>query len=230
MTLAPTTHSSIDKVTLVNESDEVIGEMDKIEAHRRDGKLHRASSVYLFRKRDNAIELLIQKRAAIKIVGAHQWANTICGNVRPTESYEQCAYRRLREELGITQLSIQPVYKFLYHLKCGVLTEAAKAAIKNRAIADSLQDNEEFSEWEMDQVFFGWYDKEVSPNPDEAQDFSWVKWDTLLEKSAKAEKKLNEFRVKNIEINNIQMTLAPWFVWMLEDEELVKIMNNSFSL
>lgn len=35
------------------------------------------------------------------IVGAGQWANTCYGNVRPGESYLECAWRRLCEELGI---------------------------------------------------------------------------------------------------------------------------------
>ncbi|MDQ5950941.1 MAG: isopentenyl-diphosphate Delta-isomerase, partial [Patescibacteria group bacterium] len=67
-----------DQVTLITEQDEVIGTMDKIEAHRGDGKLHRASSVFLFKKsEDGEVELLVQQRSDKKIVGAGQWANTV---------------------------------------------------------------------------------------------------------------------------------------------------------
>ena len=93
----------LDQVTLVDEHDHQIGVMDKVEAHRGDGKRHRASSVFLFNKNG---ELLIQQRSKKKIVGALQWGNTCCGNVRPGESCEECALRRLREGLGITTATI----------------------------------------------------------------------------------------------------------------------------
>jgi isopentenyl-diphosphate delta-isomerase len=38
-----------DKVVLVNEADESLGEMEKIEAHKKN-KLHRAFSVFVFSK------------------------------------------------------------------------------------------------------------------------------------------------------------------------------------
>lgn len=219
------TKSSTDLVTLVNESDEILGTMDKIEAHRGDAKRHRAVSVFLFQKNKDATELLIQQRAEVKIVGAHQWANTACGNVRPTESYEECAYRRLKEELGITEVKLEPMYKFEYHLKCGVLTKQAQEHI-NSTTSRKLRDNDEFSEWEMDQVFLGWYNGEVTPNPDEAQDFRWVKWEELQQKEKKAKLRAEEFKTKNIELDKQMLTLAPWFVWMLSDQRLIEIINN----
>lgn len=145
-----TLSNQLDQVTLVNENDEVIGAMDKIEAHRGDAQLHRAISVFLFNKKG---ELLIQQRSAKKIVGAHQWANTCCGNVRPGESYEECAQRRLREELGIEGVSLRPVHKFQYFTRC----------------------NDEFSEREIDQVFVGEFDGDAHPNPDEVQAVKWMK-------------------------------------------------------
>lgn len=149
----------IDRVILVNKKDEVIGEMDKIEAHRGEGKLHRAISVFLFRKIGNEKQLLIQQRSAKKIVGAQQWVNTVCGNVRPNETYEECARRRLEEELGIIdpQLILTPGKKFQYQVKC----------------------NDEFSENEIDQIFTGWFDGELNINLDEVQNTEWVSWQSL---------------------------------------------------
>ncbi len=139
----------LDQVTLVNAQDEVIGSMDKVEAHKGDGKLHRAISVFLFNEKD---ELLIQQRSAKKIVGAHQWANTCCGNVRPTDSYLECATRRLSEELGITGVTLTPITKFIYKVRC----------------------NDEFSEHEVDTVFIGTYTEKVMPNPGEVQAYQWI--------------------------------------------------------
>jgi isopentenyl-diphosphate Delta-isomerase len=179
----------LDQVILVDEQDQQIGTMDKVEAHRGEGKLHRAVSVYLFRKNGDKIELLIQQRSTKKIVGAGQWANTICGNVRPGETRPECALRRLREELGITKATVEPMYIFTYQVAC----------------------NQEFSEHEIDQVFVGYYDGLVKPNPDEAQQVEWADWTELL---AAEGNKLGD------------KELAPWFVWMLNDIDLIKEIQN----
>lgn len=160
--------SYLDKVTLVTPQDEVIGSMDKVEAHRGEGKLHRAISVFLFNKKG---ELLLQQRSAKKIVGALQWANTCCGNVRPNETYLECAVRRLREELGIEGVTLTPLTKFTYQVKC----------------------NEEFSEFEIDQVFKGYFNGDIKVNPNEVHKIEWVGFSELLKG-----------------INNHSRPYAPW--------------------
>ena len=52
----------MEQVVLVNESDQAIGTMEKMEAHRT-GTLHRAFSILLFNSKG---ELLLQKRAKSK--------------------------------------------------------------------------------------------------------------------------------------------------------------------
>ncbi|RYF86787.1 MAG: isopentenyl-diphosphate delta-isomerase, partial [Chitinophagaceae bacterium] len=47
------------KVIIVNEADEAIGEMEKMEAHEK-GILHRAFSIFVFNRRG---EMLLQQRA-----------------------------------------------------------------------------------------------------------------------------------------------------------------------
>lgn len=220
-----------DQVTLVNESDQVIGEMDKIEAHHGDAHRHRAISVYLFRQchpdlavaregsgrnteKLNNLELLIQQRSIKKILGATQWANTVCGNVWPGESYESCAKRRLEAELGITDVDIKPTYKFEYHLAC----------------------NDQFSEWEIDQVFVGFYDGLVQPNPAEVQDYAWVNWPELQNTAESANMDDANFNTKSINLKDLsaitaagysdEIILAPWFASMLIDRILLtKIMD-----
>lgn len=162
MKLPTKTTNTLDLVTLVTPTDEVIGQMDKVAAHRGNGKLHRAISVFLFRKNleTNRVELLVQKRSAEKIVGAGEWANTVCGNVWPGESYAACAWRRLKMELGIEkneQLVLQPAQKFQYQVQC----------------------NAEFSENEMDQVFVGWFDGVVRPNSTEVSEYAWIDWELV---------------------------------------------------
>lgn len=190
----PTNRDPLDQVILVNENDEEIGVMDKLEAHRGDGHRHRAISVYLFRQAPDGSgpEVLIQQRSDSKIVGAGQWGNTVCGNVRPGETYEDCAHRRLREELGIEDIEIEPIHKFTYKVRC----------------------NDEFSENEIDQVFWGHYTGTPVPNGEEVSDYAWAKWDGLL--GASDGGKLDG------------MQLVPWLLIMLKDQELIERLNQVF--
>ena len=188
---------SNDTVTLVTQEDTVLGSMDKMEAHRGEGKLHRAISVFLFRKNTHGkTELLIQQRSATKIVGAGLWANTVCGNVRYGESYTGCAVRRLKEELGINfeSQNLVEAHIFTYQVKC----------------------NAEFSEHEIDHVFYG-NGSAVVPdlNPEEVSQTRWIEWDYLIEKWEK-------FQGEHSPLGRLEdMTLAPWFVIMLEDSDLL---------
>ena len=52
-------------VVLVNENDEDIGIMEKLQAHE-EGLLHRAFSVFIVREDNNEIEFLLQQRATCK--------------------------------------------------------------------------------------------------------------------------------------------------------------------
>lgn len=178
----------LDQVTLVDAVDQPIGVMDKVAAHRGEGQRHRAISVFLF---NAAGQLLIQQRSQFKIVGAGQWANTCCGNVRPTESYRECALRRLREELGITDVTIRPIHKFEYRTRC----------------------NAEFSEWEIDTVFVGEYAGPVSPNPKEVAAYEWRSGSQLL---AETSAELAGTPLADLPVASLaELHYAPWFHLLL---------------
>ena len=85
-----------EKVVLVNEKDEILGLMEKMQAHE-NGILHRAFSVFLFNSKG---EMLLQKRAAEKYHSPNQWTNACCSHPRVDETYEQAAHRRIKEELS----------------------------------------------------------------------------------------------------------------------------------
>lgn len=71
--------------------------IEKMQAHL-NGQLHLAVSVFVF---DGEL-LLIQKRASSKYHCAGLWANTCCTHPHWDETVEDCAERRLTEELGFT--------------------------------------------------------------------------------------------------------------------------------
>ena len=103
-----------EQVVLVSEKDEILGVMDKMQAHE-NGILHRAFSVFLFNDKG---EMLLQKRAADKYHSPNQWTNAVCSHPRMGETYMEAAQRRLKEELGIeTPLTYR--FNFLYKADVG---------------------------------------------------------------------------------------------------------------
>ena len=141
----------MEKVILVDKNDKEIGREDKIKAHR-EGKLHRAFSIFLFNKRG---ELLIQKRAKSKYHSPGLWSNTCCSHPRPDRELEDEVKRRLKEEMRIVEYDLKEVFSFTYNLKVGDLIEH-----------------------EFDHVFWGTF--EGNPKPDPAEVESW-KWVNLIE-------------------------------------------------
>lgn len=71
--------------------------IEKMQAHIT-GQLHLAVSVFVF---DGDL-LLLQRRARGKYHCGGLWANTCCSHPHWRETVEDCAARRLTEELGIT--------------------------------------------------------------------------------------------------------------------------------
>ena len=99
----------MEKVILVDERDNIVGTMEKLEAHRQ-GVLHRAFSILLFNSKG---EILLQKRAASKYHSGGLWTNACCSHPLPEESMEQATRRKLKQEMGI-DLQTEFAYKFIY--------------------------------------------------------------------------------------------------------------------
>ena len=98
------------EVILVNENDEQIGTMEKMEAHQK-GLLHRAFSIFIFNSKG---ELLLQQRASEKYHNGGLWTNTCCSHPLPGEDVLTAANRRLHEEMGFVTL-LSPAFNFTYH-------------------------------------------------------------------------------------------------------------------
>jgi isopentenyl-diphosphate delta-isomerase len=98
-------------VVLVNEHDEPMGLMEKMEAHQK-GLLHRAFSVFVFNTKG---QLLLQKRAASKYHSPNLWTNTCCSHPREKETTLEAANRRLMEEMGMT-CDLKHAFHFIYQV------------------------------------------------------------------------------------------------------------------
>ncbi|HNP53345.1 MAG TPA: isopentenyl-diphosphate Delta-isomerase [Ferruginibacter sp.] len=140
------------EVILVNEHDEALGSMEKMEAHEK-GLLHRAFSVFIFNNRG---EWLLQQRADGKYHSPGLWTNTCCSHPQPGETIAEAAIRRLQEEMGfVTELEKR--FHFTY-----------KADFDNG-----------LTEYEFDHVLTGVYNGPILPDPAEVKDYRFVSQETL---------------------------------------------------
>jgi isopentenyldiphosphate isomerase len=83
---------------VVNERDEVIGQAPRKEVHAR-GLWHRAVHVLVFNPRG---EVFLQKRSMLKDTAQGRWDSSSSGHVNTGETYDACAVRELREEIGLS--------------------------------------------------------------------------------------------------------------------------------
>lgn len=136
-----------EQVILVNEKDEQIGLMSKLEAHQK-AVLHRAFSVFILNTKG---ELMLQQRAAHKYHSPLLWTNTCCSHQRDSETNIEAGKRRLFEEMGFV-CELKEVFSFIY-----------KAPFDNG-----------LTEHELDHVMVGEYEESPVINREEVNDFKWM--------------------------------------------------------
>ncbi len=69
-------------------------------AHEK-GILHGAVHIYVYRKKEGRVEILLQKRADDKDSFPSCWDTSCAGHVTSGDSFEKTVYKELFEELGI---------------------------------------------------------------------------------------------------------------------------------
>ena len=157
-------------VILVDTNDTVLGEMEKMEAHRK-GILHRALSVLVFNAKG---QILLQKRANEKYHSAGLWTNACCSHPYPGEPTQAAARRRLREEMGI---DLQPEfsYSFVYRVDFpGGLTEHELDHVFTAVFNGEPEINTlEVQDWKYADL--QWVREDVAKHPD-----SYTHWFKLM--------------------------------------------------
>jgi isopentenyl-diphosphate Delta-isomerase len=168
----------INKIVLVDKKDKVMGFKEKFATHKNPVPLHRAISIVIFS--GNGDEMLITKRALKKPTWGGFWTNAVCTHPFPKESYSQTAERRIYEELGF-KTPLKEVFNFVYEAKM----------------------DEVWGECELDHVFTGNYEGEINPNPDEIDEYKWIKVGELKK-----------------DIKNNPKKYTPWFKIIFEKLEI----------
>lgn len=136
-----------DNVILVNQKDEQIGLMPKMEAHQK-AMLHRAFSVFILNDKN---EIMLQQRASKKYHSPLLWTNTCCSHQREGETNIEAGKRRLFEEMGFIT-SLKELFYFIY-----------KAPFDNG-----------LTEHELDHVMIGYYNEDPKINLEEVENWKWM--------------------------------------------------------
>ena len=170
-----------EKVVLVDDSNNQVGLMPKMEAHLK-GVLHRAFSVIIF---NNNGEVMLQKRASTKYHTPSLWSNTCCSHQRENEDNISAGKRRLKEEMSfITQL--YDFESFIY-----------KVSFSNGLI-----------EHEFDHILVGIYNGLPNINLDEVDEWKWISIDELVnDMKDNSEKYTAWFKII---INKYSQSLKKW--------------------
>lgn len=143
---------SEEQVILVNENDEPIGLMPKLEAHQK-AVLHRAFSVFVLNDKN---EIMLQQRASEKYHSPLLWTNTCCSHQRSGETNIEAGTRRLFEEMGF-ETPLQELFHFIY-----------KAPFDNG-----------LTEHELDHVMIGKYNQAPKVNSEEVESWKWMSIDDI---------------------------------------------------
>ena len=136
-----------EQVILVNEQDEPIGLMNKMEAHEK-AVLHRAFSVFILNDKN---EVMLQQRAHHKYHSPLLWTNTCCSHQRAGETNIEAGKRRLYEEMGF-KTELKELFHFIY-----------KAPFDNG-----------LTEHELDHVMIGYSNQNPVINPEEVESWKWM--------------------------------------------------------
>lgn len=144
-----------DLVVLLDDERRPIGTASRATVHHQNTPLHLAFSCYVF---DEAGRLLVQRRAVTKRTWPGVWSNSCCGHPRPGEEVARAAQRRIREELGIEPVTMQPL-----------LPDFAYQA----TMPDGVRENE------VCPVFGALAHGDPVPDPAEVAEWRWVPWSDL---------------------------------------------------
>lgn len=95
---------------LVDEEGNVIGQSTRKECHSGSKLLHPVIHLHLFNSKE---ELYLQKRSANKDIQPNKWDSSVGGHIDLGETPEIAAKREAREEIGLQDISIHYIQKYI---------------------------------------------------------------------------------------------------------------------
>lgn len=142
-------------VVLCDADGNATGTASLEEAHKGEGMLHRAFSVFVFSTEGD--RLLLQQRSASKALFPLLWANTCCSHPQQDQEIVAAAAKRLEEEMG---------FSCPLHIRSSFVYQAT--------------DNDRGAEYEYDTILAGKVQADIAVRTREEEVAGW-RWATLEE-------------------------------------------------
>lgn len=152
---------------IVDEDGQPTGEIIDRETAHAKGILHRTSHVWLARRKNGKIQILLQKRAKHKSSFPGCYDISSAGHIPAGDSYEISALRELEEELGVKADEKDLIY-------CG----------DRKVIWDDVFFGKPFHDRQISRVFLLWLDREESKftlQESEVDSVLWMDFDQCYE-------------------------------------------------
>ena len=144
---------------IVDETGQPTGEIVDRETAHAKGVLHRTSHVWLARRKNGKVQILLQKRAKHKSSFPGCYDISSAGHIPAGDSYEISALRELKEELGVQAEEKDLIY-------CG----------DRKVIWDDVFFGKPFHDRQISRVFLLWLDKEESEFTIQEEEVDSVLW------------------------------------------------------
>lgn len=149
-------------LNIIDDNDRITNNSKPRSLVHRDGELHPTVHVWLIKRKDMGIYVLLQKRSHNKDIYPDLWDVSAAGHVRQGQEYGITAIRETHEELGL-EIAREKL-EFL-------------GFRKNSHIEENIRDNE------MTAVFMcreNIDDSMINPSPVEVSETGWAEIDELL--------------------------------------------------
>lgn len=144
---------------IVDETGQPTGEIVDRETAHAKGVLHRTSHVWLARRKNGKVQILLQKRAKHKSSFPGCYDISSAGHIPAGDSYEISALRELKEELGVQAEEKDLIY-------CG----------DRKVIWDDVFFGKPFHDRQISRVFLLWLDREESEFTIQEEEVDSVLW------------------------------------------------------
>ena len=144
---------------VVDENGKPTGEIvERKEAHAK-GIAHRTSHVWIMRKKDDRLQILLQKRCEDKDSYPGCYDISSAGHIHHGDDYAISAIRELKEELGV-EISPDEL------IDCGLI----------RTRFDEVFHGKEFHDKQVAQVYLLWLDREEEDFIVQKEEIDCVTW------------------------------------------------------
>ena len=112
MSKSGVTDNNKELLDIIDDNDNVIGQLSRKSVHEGKNILHREIAVVIY---DSSGNLLLQQRSFKKKLGPGRWTPSAVGHVVSGQTPEEAAHMELKEELGFdTCITLVEKRKFIY--------------------------------------------------------------------------------------------------------------------